>query len=67
MASTNLELNEPVLEPNTFDCGDPLESNPPTSTDAEIGLDIEEEDGGESNGSDVDFDDDDMEEDYWKS
>jgi hypothetical protein len=43
----NLYLNELVLEPITFDDGDILEE--------------EEEDGGESSGSDADFDDNDME------
>jgi hypothetical protein len=51
-----------MLEPITSDDGCPLEGSSPTSTDAHITLDIkEEEDGGESNDSDVDIDDYDME------
>jgi hypothetical protein len=58
LALANLDLNELVLEPITFDDGDPLEGSSSTSTDAQIALDIEEEeDGGESIGSDVDLDD----------
>jgi hypothetical protein len=54
LASTNLNLNEPVLEPITVDDGDPLEESSSTSIDAHIALDIEEEeDGGESIGSDA--------------
>jgi hypothetical protein len=59
---TNLDLNEQVLEAETFDVGDTLEGSSSTPTDAQIGLDIgEEEDGGESNGTDAKFDDYDME------
>jgi len=43
LALANLDLNEPVLEPITFDDGDPLEGSSTTSTDAQIALDIEEE------------------------
>jgi hypothetical protein len=65
LALANLDLNEPVLEPVTFDDGDPLEGSSSTPADADLGLDIEEEeDGGESSGSGGDFDDSDMEEDY---
>lgn len=60
LALANLDLNEPVLEPVTFDDGDHLEGSSSTPTDIEIRLDIEE-DVGENNGNDVDFDDDDME------
>jgi hypothetical protein len=53
-----MDLNEPVLEPVTFDDGDPLDGSSSTPTDAQTTLDIEEEeDGGESSGGDVDFDD----------
>jgi hypothetical protein len=52
LALANLNLNEPMLESVTFDDGDPLEGSSSTSTDAHIALDIEEEDGGESIGSD---------------
>jgi hypothetical protein len=66
LALANLDLNEPVLEPITFDDGDFLEGSSSTSTYAHIALDIEEEeeeeeDGGESSGSDVDLDDYEME------
>jgi hypothetical protein len=63
LALANLDLNELVLEPVTFDDGDPLEGHPPesTSTNARIALDIGEEDGGESSGSDANLDDYDME------
>jgi len=39
----------------TFDDGDPLERSSSTPADAPIRLEIEE-DGGESSGSDADFD-----------
>jgi hypothetical protein len=63
LALANLDLNEPVLELVTFDHGDPLKGSSSTSTDAQIALDIkeEEEDGRENSGSDVDLDDYDME------
>ena len=66
LALANLDLNELVLEPVTFDDGDPLEGSSSTSTNAQIALDIgeeeeEEEDGGESSGSDANLDDYDME------
>jgi hypothetical protein len=60
----NLDLNELVLESITFDDGDPLEGSFSTSTNARIALDMgeeEEEDGGESSGSDANLDDYDME------
>ena len=58
-----MDLNELVLESITFDDGDPLEGSFSTSTNAQIALDMgeEEEDGGESSGSDVDLDDYDIE------
>ena len=64
LALVNLDLNELVLESVTFDDGDPLEGSSSTSTNARIALDIgeeEEEDGGESSGSDANLDDYDME------
>ena len=64
LALSNLDLNEPVIKPITFDDGNPPEGWSSIPADARIGLDIEEEDRGESNGSDTDFDDFDMEEDY---
>jgi hypothetical protein len=60
-----LDLNEPVLEPITFDYGDPLEGSSSTPVDADLALDIEEEeDGGENIGNGGDFDNSDMEENY---
>jgi hypothetical protein len=56
----NLDFNDPVLQPVTFDDGDPLEGSSSTATDAQIALDIEEEeeeDGEESSGEDTDIDD----------
>jgi hypothetical protein len=64
LALANLDLNELVLESITFDDGDPLEGSFSTSTNAQIALDMgeeEEEDGGESSGSDANLDDYDME------
>jgi hypothetical protein len=62
LALVNLDLNEPMLEPVTFDDDDPLEGSSSTPVDAQIALDIEEEeDGGESTGSDANLDDYDME------
>jgi hypothetical protein len=63
LALVNLDLNELVLESDTFDDGDPLQGSFSTSTNARIALDIgeEEEDGGESSGSDANLDDYDME------
>ena len=62
LALANLDLNELVLESITFDDGDPLEGSFSTSTNAQIALDIgEEEDGGESISSDANLDDYDME------
>jgi hypothetical protein len=62
LALANLDLNELVLESVTFDDGDPLDGSSSTSTNAWIALDIgEEEDGGESSGSDAKLDDYDME------
>jgi hypothetical protein len=60
LALANLDLNELVLESVNFDDGDPLEGSFSTSTNARIALDMgeeEEEDGGESSGSDANLDD----------
>jgi hypothetical protein len=58
LALANLDLNDPVLEPITFDDGDPLEGSSSIAADAQIAVDIEEEeDGEESNGEDTDIDD----------
>jgi hypothetical protein len=47
----NLDLNEPMLEPITFDEGDPLErlSSTPTNANLELDTEEEEEDGGKTN------------------
>ena len=61
LALANLDLNDPVLEPITFDDGDPLEGSSSTTAYAQIALNIEEEeeeeDGEESIGEDTDIDD----------
>ena len=62
LALANLDINEPVLEPITFDDGDTLEGSSSTPVDAEITLDTKEEDAKGSSGyrdSDIDFGDDD--------
>lgn len=63
LALANLDLNEPVLEPVTFDDGDTIEGSSSTPADAKMTLDTEEEDAAkESSGdhdSDVEFDDED--------
>ena len=60
LALANLDLNDPVLEPVTFDDDDPLEGSSSTAANAQIALDIEEEeeeeDGEESSGEDTDID-----------
>jgi hypothetical protein len=65
LALANLDLNEPMLDMVIFYDGDPLEGSSFTPTDAQIALDIEEEeeeeDGGEITGSDANLDDYDME------
>jgi hypothetical protein len=62
LALPNLDLNELVLESVNFDDGDPLEGSFSTSTNARIALDMgEEEEDGESSGSDANLDDYDME------
>jgi hypothetical protein len=62
LALANLDLNDPVLDLVIFYDGDLLEGSSFTLENAQIGLDIEkDEDGGESSGSDVYFDDYDME------
>ncbi len=66
LALANMDLNDPVLEPVTFDDGDIVEGSSSTPVDAEMTLDTKEEDVTEkSNGdhddeyNDVDFDDED--------
>ena len=46
LALANMDLNEPMLEPVTFDDGDTLEASSSTPADAKITLDTEEEDAG---------------------
>jgi hypothetical protein len=63
LASANMDLNDPVLEPVTFEHDIPLEGSSSTAADPvpQIGLDDHAEPpkiGGESSGDDVDFDDD---------
>lgn len=60
---TSLDLNELVLEPVTYDDGDPQGSSS-TPTYVDLGLGIEED--GESSGSGGHFDDSNMEKDYWQ-
>ena len=66
LALAKFDLNEPMLEPVTFDDGDTIEGSSSTPADAEMTLDIEEEDAAEESSgdhddeySDVDFDDSD--------
>ena len=69
LALANMDLNDPVLEPVTFEDDIPLEGSSSTTTNPvwQIGLDVEEpEVGGESDGCGADFDDDEMEG-YWQS
>ena len=66
LALANMDLNDPVLEPVTFDDGDPLEGSFSTPIDVDTRLGMEDEDndnddGGESSGSGADFVDFDME------
>jgi hypothetical protein len=42
LALANLDLNELVLEPITFDDGHPLEGSSSIPADVDLGLDIEE-------------------------
>jgi hypothetical protein len=64
LALANFDLNEPVLEPVTFDNGDPLDGSSSTPVDVKVGLTIEEEkeDGEECSGNGADFYDSGMEE-----
>ena len=59
LALAHMDLNDPVLEPITFDDGDPIKgsSSTPTDVDRQMGREEEEE------GSD-EFVDSSMEEDY---
>ena len=64
LALANLDLNEPVLEPVTFDDGDTVEGSSSTPTDAEVTLDTEEEDAVEESSGEHDDHDDDSVADY---
>ena len=59
LALANLDLNEPMLEPVTFDDGDTVEGSSSTPIDAKMTLDTEEEDAAEESSGDAVFDDDD--------
>jgi hypothetical protein len=66
LALANMDLNDPVLEPVTFEDDISLEGSSSTTADSvpQIGLDDHVEQpniGGERSGDNVDFDDDDME------
>lgn len=50
LASANLYLNEPVLEPATFDDGDTIEGSSSTPANAEMTLDREEDASEEISG-----------------
>jgi hypothetical protein len=63
LALANMDLNDPVLEPVTFEDDIPLEGSSSTAVDPvpQFGLDDHAEQpkiGGESSGDDIDFDDD---------
>jgi hypothetical protein len=47
---SKLDINELLREPVTFDDDDPLEVSSSTPVDAQIGLDIEEEEDEENGG-----------------
>ena len=71
LALANMDLNDPVLEPVTFDDGDPVEESSSTPADANCQMGREEEEGdededqGRCKGSDEYVDvDSGMEEDY---
>ena len=59
-----MDLNDPLLEPVTFEDDIPLEGSSSTTSDPvpQIGLDdhVEEPEIGESSGDDADFDGDDI-------
>jgi hypothetical protein len=66
LALANKDLNDPVLEPITFEDDIPLEGSSSTAADPvpQIGLDDHVEEpkvGGENNGDGIDFDNNDME------
>ena len=60
LALVNMDLNDPVLEPITFDDGDPMEgsSSTPTNADCQMGKEEKEEESSDE------FVDSGMEEDY---
>ena len=54
LALANLDLNDPVLEPITFDDGDTLEGSSSTLANVEITLDTKEKDAAEESSGDHD-------------
>jgi hypothetical protein len=64
LALANLDLNEPVLEPVTFNDGDTVEGLSSTPANAEMTLDTEEEDAAEESSSEHDDHDEDSDVDY---
>ncbi len=54
LALANMDLNDPVLEPVTFDDGDPLEgsSSTPTTADRGKGIATDDEEEGDEEGTD---------------
>ena len=61
----NLDLNEPVLEPVTFDDANTIEGSSSTPADVEMTLDIEEEDATEESSGEHDDHDDNNDADYY--
>ena len=64
LALANLDLNEPVLVPVTFDDGDTVEGSSSTPADAEMTLDTKEEDAAEESSGEHDDQDEDSDADY---
>ena len=60
LALANLDLNELVLEPVTFDDANTVEGSPSTPADAEMTLDTKEEDVAEESSGDHDDEDNDV-------
>ena len=64
LALANLDLNDPMLEPVTFDDSDPLEGSSSTPADIDPRMGGEEEEEEKEEESSDEFVDSDMEEDY---
>ena len=64
LALANLDLNEPVLEPVTFDDGDTVEGSSSTPANAEMTLDTKEDDAAEESSGEHDDQDEDNDVDY---